>query len=76
MTEAYKPPVANYFETLEARYGDNFSFDRLSDSELLELERLGRQAIEIDPLVTSTEKQMLAPLLTLTAKQKQKRNLD
>lgn len=76
MTEAYKPPVANYFETLESCYGDNFNFDRLSDSELLELERLGRQAIEVDPLVTSTEKQMLAPLLVLTAKQKQKRNLD
>ncbi|MEK8088408.1 hypothetical protein [Thermithiobacillus plumbiphilus] len=75
MTGEYKPPVANYFEALESRYGDNFNFDRLSDSELLELERLGRQAIEIDPLVTSAEKQMLAPLLTLMAKQKQKRNL-
>lgn len=76
MTETYKPPVAHYFETLESHYGDTFNFDRLSDSELLELERLGRQAIELDPLVTSTEKQMLAPLLVLTAKQKQKRNLD
>lgn len=75
MMDDYKPAVAFFFDDLEAKYGGQFNFDALSDEELLELERLGRHAIEQDGQVTATEKQMLAPLLTLTAKQREKRKL-
>lgn len=71
----YKPEVAHYFDSLEAKYGPQFLFDRLGDDELLKLERLGRHAIEADPAVSAVEKQLLAPLLTLTAKQREKRGL-
>lgn len=73
--EDYQPEVAHYFEHLEAKYGPQFLFDRLSAEELLKLERLGRHAIEADPAVSAVEKQLLAPLLTLTAKQREKRGL-
>lgn len=74
-TSDYQPPLAHYFSELEARYGDAFSFDRLNDEELLELERLGRDAIERDPRVSTVEKANLKPLLTLIEMQRRKRGL-
>lgn len=76
--EDYRPPLADYWDEMEAKYGDaggDFSFDQLTDAELLELERLGRQAIHEDPRVTSQEKINLQPLLTLVEKQRAKRGL-
>lgn len=75
MPMEYRPPVADYFDALEARYGDQFSFDRLSDEELLELEKLGRHAIQQDSQVTAQEKHALQPLLLLIDKQRAKRGL-
>jgi len=77
--EDYRPPLADYWDRMEAKYGDasgDFTFDQLSDDELLEMERLGRQAIYEDPNVTSQEKINLQPLLMLVEKQRTKRGLD
>jgi len=77
--EDYRPPLADYWDRMEAKYGDasgDFSFDKLSDDELLEMERLGRQAIYQDQQVTSQEKINLQPLLSLIEKQRAKRGLD
>jgi hypothetical protein len=76
--EDYRPPLADHWDRMEAKYGDasgDFTFDKLSDEELLEMERLGRQAIYEDPNVTSQEKINLQPLLTLVEKQRDKRGL-
>lgn len=75
MSDDYRPAIADYFDRLEASYGENFSFDRLSGDELLELERLGREAIERDMQVSAGEKKALQPLLQLIAMQKHKRGL-
>ena len=74
----YRPPLADFFDHLEAKYGDasgEFMFDSLTDDELVEVERLGQQAIYDDPNVTSQEKINLQPLLQLVAKQRAKRGL-
>ncbi|MEJ2508642.1 MAG: hypothetical protein P8009_04020 [Gammaproteobacteria bacterium] len=75
MNDAYRPAIADYFDQLEAAYGDDFSFDRLSDEELLELERLGRHAIEQDEQVRADEKKALQPLLQLIDMQRKKRGI-
>ncbi|APZ43980.1 hypothetical protein [Acidihalobacter ferrooxydans] len=69
----YRPPLADYFDELERRYGDQFSFDKLNDEELATVERLTREAIEHDPRVSAVEKKNLAPLLTLLDMQRGKR---
>lgn len=76
MSDDYRPPLADYFDQMEAKYGDGFTFDQLADEELLTLEKLGRQAIDEDPRVTWQEKRNLAPLLTLVELQRQKRGLN
>jgi hypothetical protein len=75
MSEAaeYRPPLADYFDDLEKRYGDQFNFDRLSLEELDTIERLARNAIDTDPRVSTVEKKNLTPLLTLVDMQKRKR---
>ncbi|MFP4560816.1 MAG: hypothetical protein ACLFRB_09305 [Thiohalorhabdus sp.] len=78
MADDYRPALADYFDQLEAKYADgngDFSFDALSDEELLEVERLGRHAIYEDPQVTAQEKINLKPLLLLVEKQREKRGL-
>jgi len=78
MSDDYRPPLADYWDQLEAKYADSsgdFSFDSLTDEELLELERLGRHAINEDPNVTGQEKINLQPLLMLVEKQRTKRGL-
>ena len=54
---------------------EDFTFDKLTDDELLTLERLGRHAIDEDTEVTWQEKQNLAPLITLIEIQRKKRGL-
>ncbi|MFA9460209.1 hypothetical protein [Thiohalorhabdus methylotrophus] len=78
MSDDYRPALADYFDALEAKYADasgDFSFDALSDEELLEVERLGRHAIYEDAQVTAQEKINLQPLLLLVEKQREKRGL-
>jgi hypothetical protein len=78
MADDYRPPLADYFDELEARYADadgDFSFDALSDEELLKIEELGRHAIHEDTGVTTQEKLNLQPLLDLIGKQRAKRGL-
>ncbi|MEJ2655123.1 MAG: hypothetical protein P8Z69_07460 [Acidihalobacter sp.] len=76
MSEAaeYRPPLADYFDDLEKRYGDQFNFDRLSLEELDTIERLARDAIDNDSRVSTVEKKNLTPLLTLVDMQKRKRS--
>jgi hypothetical protein len=69
----YRPPLADYFDDLEKRYGDQFNFDRLSIEELETIERLARDAIDNDPRVSAVEKKNLTPLLTLVDMQRRKR---
>ena len=73
-TAEYRPPLADYFEDLERRYGDQFNFDRLSMEELDTVERLARDAIDNDPHISAVEKKNLTPLLTLIDMQRRKRN--
>jgi hypothetical protein len=71
--ENYRPPLADYFDSLESRYGEGFNFEKLSDEELTELERLGRDAVERDPKVSAVEKQNLGMLLRLVNLVREKR---
>jgi hypothetical protein len=73
-TAEYRPPLADYFDDLERRYGDQFNFDRLSMEELETIERLARDAIDNDPRISAVEKKNLTPLLTLVDMQRRKRN--
>ena len=73
-TAEYRPPLADYFEDLERRYGDQFNFDRLNLEELDTIERLARDAIDNDPRISAVEKKNLTPLLTLIDMQRRKRN--
>lgn len=75
MTDDYRPPLADYFDQIETKYGAEFTFDRLADDELQTLERLGRQAIDEDERVSWQEKKNLAPLITLIQMQRAKRGL-
>lgn len=75
MTETYRPKLADYFDEMEIKYGHDFSFDRLTDEELLTLEHLGRHAVDEDVQVTWQDKQNLAPLITLIELQRAKRGL-
>lgn len=76
MSDDYRPPLADYFDQMEKKYGDGFTFDRLDDEELVTMERLGRDAIERDPRVTWQEKKNLGSLITLIEMQRQKRGLN
>ena len=75
MTEDYRPPLADYFDQMETKHGEGFTFDQLSDEELVMMEKLGRDAIERDPRVTWQEKKNLGSLMTLIEMQRQKRGL-
>jgi hypothetical protein len=75
MSDDYRPPMADYFDELEARYGADFMFDRLADEELMEFRRLAREAVERDPKVTAEEKKALTPLVELLDRIRIKRGL-
>lgn len=75
MSDDYRPPLAGYFDEIETKYGAEFSFDKLSNDELLTMERLGRHAIDEDEQVSWQEKHNLAPLITLIEMQRVKRGL-
>ena len=69
--EEYRPPLADLFDRLEEKYGDESGelwFDYLTDDELLEGEELGRQAIYEDPNVTGQEKVNLQPNVEIDRK--------
>ena len=72
---AFEEPLEAAFDEMETKYGHDFSFDRLTDDELLTLEHLGRHAVDQDTEVTWQEKQNLAPLITLIELQRAKRGL-
>ncbi len=75
MNDDYRPPLADYWDQMETKYGDGFTFDKLSDEELVTMEKLGRDAVERDPRVTWQEKKNLGSLITLIEMQRQKRGL-
>jgi len=63
MQEDYRPPLADYWDALEARYGSGFSLDTITLDELRELRSQLRAAVEQDPLVTPVEKTNLGVVL-------------
>lgn len=63
MQEDYRPPLADYWDALEARYGNGFSMETISVDELRELRTHLRAAVEEDPLVTPAEKANLGMVL-------------
>ena len=63
MTEDYRPPLADYWDELESRYGGGFNFQQISREELDRLIGHLRQAVNQDPQVTEIEKQNLALVL-------------
>lgn len=75
MSSEYRPAIADYFDELENHYGNEMSFDKLSDDELEHLAKLAEHAIKHDPKVTQVEKANLGPLMTLIEMQRKKRNL-
>ena len=64
-----RPQILVYFEELEHRYGQHFTFDSLKTTELCRLERLANHAIELDNNVSETDRQNLRALLALIRKQ-------
>lgn len=64
-----RPQILVYFEELEQRYGQHFTFDALKTTELCRLERLANHAIEVDMSVSETDRQNLRALLALIRKQ-------
>ncbi len=69
MSHAYRPKILVYFDELEMKYGEHFTFDALKYTELQSLERFARHAIEADPDVEARDKDNLRALLTLIKKQ-------
>lgn len=69
MNTDYRPQILIYFDELEARYGQDFTFDALKCAELQRLEKFTRHAIELDTHVADGDKQNLRALLTLIEKQ-------
>ncbi|WP_018869034.1 MULTISPECIES: hypothetical protein [unclassified Thioalkalivibrio] len=63
MTDEYRPPLADYWDELESRYGGGFNFQQISREELDQLIGHLRQAVNQDPQVTEVEKQNLALVL-------------
>lgn len=63
MQEDYRPPLADYWDALEARYGSGFNLDAISIDELRQLEAHLRTAVERDPQVTPVEKANLGMVL-------------
>nr|WP_296749593.1 hypothetical protein [Thioalkalivibrio sp.] len=63
MHDDYRPPLADYWDSLETRYGSGFSLDAIKLEELRELERHLRAAVEQDPKVTPVEKTNLGMVL-------------
>ena len=63
MQEDYRPPLADYWDALEARYGSGFTLDAIGREELRELERHLAAAVEQDPRVTAVEKANLGMVL-------------
>jgi len=63
MQDDYRPPLADYWDALETRYGSGFSLDRISVDELRELRSHLRAAVEHDPRVTPVEKANLGMVL-------------
>ena len=63
MHDDYRPPLADYWDSLESRYGSGFTLDAIPLEELRELERHLRAAVEQDPRVTPVEKTNLGMVL-------------
>lgn len=70
-----RPQILVFFEELEAKYGEHFTFDALKTTELCRLERLANHAIEIDAGVSETDRQNLRALLALVKKQIEYRSM-
>lgn len=65
MTDDYRPELADYFDSLEKKYGSDFSFEKITDDELEQLHKLANHAVNVDSKVTQVEKTNLKQLLTL-----------
>ncbi len=63
MQDDYRPPLADYWDALEARYGSGFSFEGITIDELRQLQAHLREAVERDPRVTQVEKANLGMVL-------------
>ena len=63
MSDDYRPPLADYWDQLESRYGGGFNFQQISRDELAQLVEHLRQAVKNDPHVTDVEKQNLGLVL-------------
>lgn len=74
MSDEYRPPLADYFDALEKKYGADMIFEKAQDEELMELQRLAKHAIQEDAQITQVEKANLKPLLTLIELQRSKRS--
>jgi hypothetical protein len=75
MTEAPEPPLEAYVRELEARYGQAFSLERISDEELITLEHLSRGALESEQGIDDAGRRDLAPLAALIELQRSLRGL-
>ncbi|MFO8153626.1 hypothetical protein [Thioalkalivibrio sp.] len=63
MQDDYRPPLADYWDALEVRYGSGFSLETITLDELRQLQAHLRAAVEQDPLVTQVEKANLGMVL-------------
>lgn len=63
MQDDYRPPLADYWDALEDRYGSGFNFEGITVEELRQLRAHLREAVEQDPRVTQVEKANLGMVL-------------
>lgn len=63
LDDDYRPPLADYWDSLEKRYGPGFRLEALSDAERATLIAHLRDAVERDPRVTPVEKANLKLVL-------------
>lgn len=75
MSDEYRPELADFFDKMEEKYGANFSFDLLTDDEILTMDKLATHAIQVDPKVHPEEKKAMEPLLQLMESQRSKRKI-
>lgn len=74
MNVSKRPPeIVRYFDYLETKYDEKFTVDRLTDSELVTMERLARSALKKDQALSEEERSSLVPLISLLEQHRKRR---
>lgn len=65
--------IVSYFDYLETKYNEQFNIDTLTDTELVTMERLARDALEEHSPLSANDKSSIVPLLSLLEQHRRRR---